>query len=110
MADALSWIEVPGAPYQLSQPVCSGDGEWSVNGRYAIPGGDWLLWKRYVAPTAGSAIFRAVEGMEADQRDAAATIAAGARLTTEPTPAGLQYVMPGCEKDRSRGPRQLDLF
>lgn len=29
---------------------------------------------------------------------------------TEPTQAGLQYVMPGCEKDRTRGPSQLDLF
>lgn len=29
---------------------------------------------------------------------------------TEPTEAGLQYVMPGCEKDRSRGPVQTELF
>lgn len=30
---------------------------------------------------------------------------------TEPTPIGLQYVIPGCEKDRSRNPKpQLDLF
>jgi hypothetical protein len=29
---------------------------------------------------------------------------------TEPTPSGLQYTIPGCEKDRSRGPVQMDLF
>lgn len=29
---------------------------------------------------------------------------------TEPTRAGLQYVMQGCEKDRTRGPAQMDLF
>ena len=29
---------------------------------------------------------------------------------TEPTAAGLQYVMPGCEKDQSRGPSQMSLF
>lgn len=29
---------------------------------------------------------------------------------TEPTAAGLQYVMPGCERDRDRGPVQGDLF
>lgn len=32
------------------------------------------------------------------------------QAATEPTPAGLQYVMPGCDKDRSRGPVQMDLF
>lgn len=32
------------------------------------------------------------------------------RAATEPTPEGLQYVMPGCEKDRTRGPAQLSLF
>ena len=31
-------------------------------------------------------------------------------LATEPTPAGLQFVMPGCEKDQTRGPKQLSLF
>jgi hypothetical protein len=31
-------------------------------------------------------------------------------FATEPTEQGNQYVMPGCEKDRSRGPRQMDLF
>uniref|UniRef100_UPI003BA941EF hypothetical protein n=1 Tax=Stappia sp. TaxID=1870903 RepID=UPI003BA941EF len=31
--------------------------------------------------------------------------------STEPTPEGLQYVLPGCEKDRSRSSTaQLDLF
>jgi membrane protein required for beta-lactamase induction len=29
---------------------------------------------------------------------------------TEPTPSGLQYTIPGCEKDRTRGPVQMDLF
>ena len=29
---------------------------------------------------------------------------------TEPTDQGLQYVIPGCEKDRTRGPKQGDLF
>lgn len=29
---------------------------------------------------------------------------------TEPTPAGNQYVLPGCEKDKRRGPSQMDLF
>jgi hypothetical protein len=29
---------------------------------------------------------------------------------TEPTEQGLQYIMPGCEKDRARGPKQSDLF
>lgn len=29
---------------------------------------------------------------------------------TEPTPEGLQYVVPGCEKDRRRGPEQMELF
>jgi len=31
-------------------------------------------------------------------------------LATEPTEAGLQYVLPGCERDKSRGPAQADLF
>jgi hypothetical protein len=31
-------------------------------------------------------------------------------LATEPTQAGLQYVMPGCEKDQTRGPSQMSLF
>jgi hypothetical protein len=29
---------------------------------------------------------------------------------TEPTPIGNQYVIPGCEKDKTRGPVQPDLF
>ena len=29
---------------------------------------------------------------------------------TEPTPQGNQYVMPGCERDKSRGPAQMDLW
>ncbi len=29
---------------------------------------------------------------------------------TEPTEQGLQYVMPGCEKDRTRGPAQMSFF
>lgn len=33
-----------------------------------------------------------------------------AGFATEPTEQGNQYVMPGCEKDRSRGPAQGDLF
>jgi hypothetical protein len=32
------------------------------------------------------------------------------KYATEPTEQGNQYVMPGCEKDRSRGPRQMDMF
>lgn len=32
------------------------------------------------------------------------------RPPTEPTPEGLQYVIPGCEKDHSRGPKQGELF
>jgi hypothetical protein len=32
------------------------------------------------------------------------------RPSTEPTPAGLQYVMPGCEKDQKRGPVKMSLF
>lgn len=31
-------------------------------------------------------------------------------FATEPTEQGNQYVIPGCEKDRSRGPAQGDLF
>lgn len=35
----------------------------------------------------------------------------GSESPTEPTPEGLQYVLPGCEKDRSRTRKaQLDLF
>lgn len=35
----------------------------------------------------------------------------GSEGPTEPTPEGLQYVLPGCEKDRSRTRKaQLDLF
>jgi hypothetical protein len=30
--------------------------------------------------------------------------------STEPTEQGNQYVIPGCEKDRTRGPTQGDLF
>ena len=41
---------------------------------------------------------------------AAGVIAAPAALATEPTQAGLQYVIPGCERDQSRGPAQLSLF
>lgn len=29
---------------------------------------------------------------------------------TEPTDQGNQYVIPGCEHDRSRGPSQMDMF
>ena len=35
---------------------------------------------------------------------------AGLDFATEPTEQGNQYVLPGCEKDRSRGPSQGDLF
>lgn len=31
-------------------------------------------------------------------------------LWTEPTEAGNQYVLPGCEKEKTRGPTQADLF
>ena len=31
-------------------------------------------------------------------------------LTAEPTEAGNQLVIPGCAKDRTRGPAQGDLF
>lgn len=31
-------------------------------------------------------------------------------IHTEPTPQGNQFVMPGCERDKSRGPKQMDLF
>jgi len=34
----------------------------------------------------------------------------GEKHATEPTEQGLQYVMPGCEKDKTRGPTQADLF
>lgn len=47
-------------------------------------------------------------GEEAVAESAAAR--ANRECATEPTPEGLQYVMPGCEKDRSRGPAQGDLF
>jgi len=29
---------------------------------------------------------------------------------TEPTEQGNQYVIPGCEKDKTRGPKQMDFF
>jgi hypothetical protein len=29
---------------------------------------------------------------------------------TEPTEQGNQFVIPGCERDKSRGPKQMDLF
>jgi hypothetical protein len=32
------------------------------------------------------------------------------QASTEPTSAGLQYVMDGCQKDRTRGPVQMDMF
>lgn len=31
-------------------------------------------------------------------------------FATEPTEQGLQYVIPGCEHDQSRGPEQMDLL
>jgi len=31
-------------------------------------------------------------------------------LKTEPTDQGNQYVIPGCEKDKTKGPDQMDLF
>jgi hypothetical protein len=31
-------------------------------------------------------------------------------FATEPTEQGNQFVIPGCEKDRTRGPKQGDLF
>jgi len=40
----------------------------------------------------------------------AAAIEVKASPATEPTPSGLQYTIPGCEKDRTRGPVQMDLF
>lgn len=29
---------------------------------------------------------------------------------TEPTEQGSQYIIPGCEKDKTRGPKQMELF
>ncbi len=34
----------------------------------------------------------------------------GSAFETEPTPIGNQHVIPGCERDKSRGPKQMDLF
>lgn len=31
-------------------------------------------------------------------------------IATEPTEQGLQFIIPGCERDNSRKPGQLDLF
>lgn len=31
-------------------------------------------------------------------------------LATEPTNQGNQFILPGCEKDKRRGPKQMDLF
>lgn len=31
-------------------------------------------------------------------------------FATEPTEQGNQLVIPGCEKDKTRGPKQMDLF
>lgn len=45
--------------------------------------------------------WRAHERWEAEHQPA---------LATEPTEQGLQYVIPGCEKDRTHGPKQGDLF
>ncbi len=35
---------------------------------------------------------------------------AAEKYATEPTEQGNQYVIPGCERDKSRGPEQPDLF
>ena len=37
-------------------------------------------------------------------------MAVGMALMTEPTDQGNQYVIPGCEKDRTRGPAQLGFW
>lgn len=33
-----------------------------------------------------------------------------AQFASEPTEQGNQLVIPGCEKDKTRGPKQMDLF
>lgn len=46
----------------------------------------------------------------ASARDLLAQLDRRAAFATEPTDQGNQYVIPGCEKDKSRGPSQMDLF
>lgn len=103
-----NWIEIPGALYQISDPEQTSRGDWFVAIRFGA-----LQWKNVTGPTRGSSIFRAVETAEHDREYALATLATGnAPLmpATEPTPIGLQYVIPGCEKDQTRGPAQMSLF
>lgn len=66
---------------------------------------DWIS-----AARAAGADFTLGAG-EPYARDFCQRYGIGPAALTEPTAAGLQFVLPGCEKDRSRSSKpQLELF
>lgn len=101
MSTHLDWSPVPDTPMEIGVGQ-QADGSWLAVGRWAASKETW-----------GGACEddrnEAIAGVLAliDFTIAAAKITAPA---TEPTPIGLQYVIPGCEKDQSRGPAQFNLF
>lgn len=100
------WCDVPGMSHQISKPLQNARGEWMVATRF----GD-LQWSSFYAATAEKAVFLALEACAGVTRTNAGLLRPkAARPATEPTPAGLQYIMPGCEKDQTRGPAQMSLF
>jgi hypothetical protein len=87
---AYEWRPLGSSPWQAQEAWPSYDAD---NGATAgLPAVTRELYDRH---------RRTLRDIIAENKPAAAT---------EPTPEGLQYVMPGCEKDRTRGPAQMDLF
>lgn len=82
------WISLPGKPYEVAEPMQSERGEWHCAARWIDTG---LTFGGTWAASADEALA-GVAGV-LDFAEAARKIAA-----TEPTDAGLQYVIPGCEK------------
>jgi hypothetical protein len=73
-------------------------------------GVDTDYYRNHWKTTAVTCEIVTVEYSELRPAPAPEAITVPAIAATEPTPSGLQYTIPGCEKDRSRGPVQMDLF
>lgn len=61
---------------------------------------------RAVSPES-SALVDSKSAAESPQQNANDSTNSG---LTEPTGQGLQYILAGCERDKTRGPKQMDLF
>lgn len=101
------WHPANGHPYELAEPLQTSSGEWLCAAR-------WADTKQVFTGSSAATAAEALAGVQALLAFSVAarrmTGPAFPRAATEPTPAGLQYVMPGCEKDQTRGPVQMSLF